>query len=194
MQLPLLPFRSAGYAVLGGLAALTVGCGGSSASQTPAAPAAAQGLIYTAPATTGYKLVRGAASTPTHLVLDLVGPQGSQLKGVVLTLTSDGVRTAWGNPGGVDPYLKAGGVLDLGSGTPLAKSQLAGAALQAGLFQKGSAPAATLGTAPIFSLAVDLRAGAKPGAVPLAASSAQILNASGRTQTITVAVGTLSAQ
>jgi hypothetical protein len=177
-----------------------VGCGGSSttqashsASATPA-PTPAASLVYTAPSAAGYQLVRDPSSTGSHLVLSLVGPQGTQVRGALLSLNADGAKVAWGNPGGSDPYIREGQVLALGTGTKLLKSQLSGSMLQAALFQKGATPAATLDSQPLFSVALDLKAGASTGAVKLSSASAQILDATGATQAITVAVGSLVAQ
>jgi hypothetical protein len=139
-------------------------------------------------------LVRDPSSTGSHLVLSLVGPQGTQVRGALLSLNADGAKVAWGNPGGSDPYIREGQVLALGTGTKLLKSQLSGSMLQAALFQKGATPAATLDSQPLFSVALDLIAGASTGAVKLSSASAQILDATGATQAITVAVGSLVAQ
>ena len=186
---------------ISGLAALLVllGCGGAKQSQdvtsTANAPVKAVALVYTAPTAGGYQLVKDASSSSTHLVLGLVGPAGTQIKGVVLTLNADAAKTTWNNPGGTaDPYIKEGQLLALGAGTKLMKSQLSGSSLQLALFQKGTAPAATLDNQPILSVALDLKAGATPGPVSLSSATAQILDATGTTQAITVAVGTLTAQ
>jgi hypothetical protein len=189
-------FRIAGVIALAGVLAGLLACGGSNSpnASTTATPTIASGLTYTAPSATGYLLARDPSSTGTHLLLNLVGPQGAQVKGAVLSLNVDGAKVAWSNAGGSDPYIKEGQVLDLGTGTKLLKSQLSGSALQAAIFQKGSAPAATLGNQPLFSVALDLKAGISPGAIALSSSSAQILDAVGTTQAITVAVGSLSAQ
>jgi hypothetical protein len=193
------PFRAPGLFVLAGVLVGLVGCGGtrqaSSGSATSApAPTVASTLVYTAPSTGSYQLVRDPASTSTHLILGLVGPQGAQVKGAVLSLNVDGATASWSNPGGSDPYIREGQVLALGTGTKLLKSQLSGTTLQAAIFQKGSVAAATLGSQPLFSVALDLKAGARTGAVNLSSASAQILDAAGATQAITVAVGSLVAQ
>ncbi len=187
------PFRISGFLALTGVLVGLVGCGGAGKGTT-AGPAPAGALVYTAPKVVGYQLVRDPASTGTHLVLGLVGPQGTQVRGAVLSLNVDGSMVGWGNPGGSDPYIKEGEVLSLGTGTKLLKSQLSGSTLQAAIFQKGSVAAAPLGSQPILSVALDLKAGAHTGAVSLSSASAQILDAAGATQTITVAVGNLSAQ
>jgi len=192
------PFRFTGFLALTGVLIALVGCGGSTASQAgpsaTSASASASALAYTAPSSSGYQLVRDPSSTGTHLVLDLVGPQGAQIQGTVFTLSVDGTKASWGNAGGSDPYIKEGQVLSLGTGAKLLKSQLSGSTLQSAIFQKGSVAAATLGSQPILSVALDLKAGASTGAVSLSSTSAQILDATGTTQAITVAVGSLTAQ
>jgi len=188
--------RPAGAAALVAALASLLACGGSSSSGTAQTPAStpATSLQYTAPAGTGYQLVQDASSTATHLVLDLVGPAGAQIRGVLLNVAADTAKTAWSHAGGTDPFIKEGQALDLGTGPRLEKSQQTGANLQAALFQKGAGAAATLGTGPILSVALDLKAGAAAGAVSLSSSASQILDAAGNTQTITVAVGSLIAK
>ena len=188
-----------GLASLSAVVAGMLACGGSSSPTAPATaptePTTANTLVYSAPTVAGYQLVQDSSSTATHLILDLVGPAGTQLKGVLLTLSTDATRAAWGNPGGaLDPYLNPGQALALGTGAKLLKGTVSGATLQAALYQKGSVTAATLGTQPILSVALDLKPGALTGGIALTPGLTQILDATGKTQIINVAAGSLSAK
>lgn len=71
---------------------LLVACGGGQTSGPgPQAPGnVSTGLSYAAPTAVGWSLVKNAASTDTHLVLDLVGPSGLKARGIGFNLQSDG--------------------------------------------------------------------------------------------------------
>ena len=182
--------RPIGFAALAGILVSLAACGGNN----PAATASTgPQLTYVNPTAGGYRLVLNGGSTSSKVLLDLVGPTGAKIQGGLVNLHADTTKVAWANPGGADAYVLPGGTLALGTGTALLKSKVAGPVLQAGLFQKGSASAATLGQQAIFTVALDLVKGAK-GTVSLTSPSAQILDAAGTTQAVTVAVGTLTAQ
>lgn len=77
--------RKLGALFLGPLLALALACGGGASEGAKPAPAAT-GLAYTDPSGTGWRLVRDASSTPTRLVLNLVGPTGLKTRGAGFNL------------------------------------------------------------------------------------------------------------
>jgi len=173
------------------------GGGGGSGNSSPGPASPASTLSYQNPGPTGFRLVKNATSSNTHLVLDLIGPTGTQAKGVAFFLAADDTKVNWGHPSGVSgTYITPGDVFPLGNTPQLLKDKVEGGQLQVGLFQKGGT-ATTLGDAPILSLALDLKGAAVTGAVrfgPQSGKQAVLLNADGTLSDITLSVGVLSAQ
>ncbi|MFZ1375640.1 MAG: hypothetical protein WAS25_03510 [Geothrix sp.] len=192
-------------------------CGGGS-DQAPER-AVASSLVYTEPASTGWRLVKAPESTATRVVLSLVGPTGTTARGAGFILQADTSRVVFGtfaegSEASNTLYIKDGGVFDLYSlpdgspGTPddpiLLGGYLKGGALNAGSFAKQTwvgTPRAV--DVPLFHVAVELKAGTLAGdVVPLTVLKAKILPAefAGNTwheramRPITIAVGTLAAR
>jgi hypothetical protein len=154
--------NSVAVALLGLLAA----CGHGS---SPATTHVAVGLDYTDPDTDGWRLVRNPSSTVTHLVLDLVGPDGERGRGVGFNLRSDGTvkfaKFASGsyiNDLGVFQLTSKRTVLNVIDGTPVTNDVGAivggvkdgGRALSVGAFQKDRRwPAQDLGQ-PLYQIAI----------------------------------------
>lgn len=175
--------------------ALACGGGGGGGSSTPTK---AKSLVYTNPTAVGFQLVQNTTlSTPTHLVLDVVDSTGRTAQGFAFTLTVDGTRAAFGpvTPAGSD-YVKEGTVFNLGTGTKalVGKATVNNTTLQVGAFQKGGTAAATLSaSAPMMSVAVDLKPSVAKGAVTLTAT--QAFSSSGAaTSPVTLNLGTLTAK
>lgn len=169
------------------------GGGGGTSAPPPPPPSSAVGLVQTQGATSGWRLVAEPASNgSSHLILDLLGPEGLQIRGVGFSIQADSTRVAWASAGGSEPYAREGSVLDLGNGTHLFRSFAKGGELQVGIYQKGGQPA-TLGAAPIVSVALDLRNNAT-GSVPFQEGSlaGRVLLADGSTQPVAINLGQLA--
>lgn len=138
----------------------------------PPAPTTSSGFAYTDPQGTGWRLVKNASSTSTHLVLDLVGPADQKGRGVGFNLRSDGSVKFARFPNG--SYVNDLGVFALGNktgpvsiyGGKAAKDVFIsvggvkedGKLLTVGVYQKDRRqPAQRLGV-PLYQVAIDFDA------------------------------------
>ena len=189
------------FAALSGPALLLLcGCGGgASAPSGSSAPAAAYAtvLTYTNPPPGGYTLQAEPASNGTaHLVLDLVGPSGTVAQGVSFFLTADPAKVTWSQSG--TGYAVPGAVFSLGAAPQAFVTQVSAGALQVGIYQKSGV--ATYGSAPLVTLALDLKPGAvSPGSTvalaPTAGQQAVFVDQNGAVELFpeAIAVGALVA-
>jgi hypothetical protein len=167
--------KAANYVALCALV-LTAGCGGSPTSITPIAPPKPPtALSYQDPPSTGWRLVRDASSTGTHIVLNLVGPAGVTTRGVGFNLQR-GTSIAFGTFGN-GAYAHDTGLLELKGGNsnfePYAGTDAdpvlfvsaplpPGNVLSTGIFQKDRSFSAKDATLPLVQVAIDLVPGS-PG-------------------------------
>lgn len=169
-------------------------CGGGGGGSTPAPAPAQPKLVYTDPTSGSYRLVRNAAlSTNQHLVLDLVGPSGSQGRGLAFALTAEAAKATWSKPEAGDPEVVAPAGFDLGAAPRILKVRLTGGTLRAAYAQQGpGVPAKNLGV-PLGRVALDLVPGAS-GTIALGAAECQVLPDTGAPQDVTLTLGTLTIQ
>jgi len=135
-----------------------VGCGGGGGG-APAAKTVADTLTYTNPASGTYTLLKNTTkSTPTHLVLDLVGPPGN-VSGVGFYLSADQTKVTWTTVDTGDPEKVKSSTFS----STILKSKVSGDILQAGVYQKGTTAtiAATSATV-LASVALNLK-----GSIPV---------------------------
>ena len=177
-----------------------VACGGGGGGSST--PATATALAYTDPASGTYLLKKDTAlSSGSHLVLDLVGPATGTASGVSLTLNADTVKVVWVDvpAGGTTATLVQNGTqFSLGTGTPILKGKATGTTLQATVAQKAPTAAASQNGV-LLRVALDLKPGlglAQGTPITLTAdgTKSQVLDGSGAISTITVSMGTLTAQ
>jgi hypothetical protein len=154
--------------------ATLAGCGGGGDSTPPAPPppppvVAPTHLSYTDPTSTGWRLVKDATSTDTKIVLNLVGPAGTQTRGVGFNLKK-GMGLAFGKFGS-GAYALDTGVFQL-KGTNTNFESYAGTAadpvlfvsaplksgdvLSTGIFQKDRTNVPKDSAAPLVQIAVTL--------------------------------------
>jgi hypothetical protein len=156
-------------------------------------------LAYTDPTSGTYILKKNVAlSTPSHLVLDLIGPAATTGNGVAAAFTADANKVTWANVGASDPtstFVQNGTAFSLGTAPQILKGKVTGSSLQVAAAQKGvSSPAAL--NAPLLRIALDLKAAQPAGTVALSADATkcQVLDSAGIITPIVVSVGTLTAQ
>jgi hypothetical protein len=138
--------------------------------------------------------MKDASSTPTHLVLNLVGPTGGSGYGVAFTLAVDPAKATWSDVAPADPGFVKNAAYSLGTGSQLLKGKVTAGSLSAGVFQKGVAGAATPYNGALVRVALDLMPGQAIGSsIPITVSGTQELTASGM-GAISVTAGTLTAQ
>lgn len=137
---------------------LALACGGGASSSTSPAPAAT-GLAYTDPPAGGWRLVKDAASTPTRLVLDLVGPAGLKTRGVGFNLQGgSGVRFGSFDNGlpiqDAGTYQLLSAAADPNEPVALAGGVKPGNLLSVGIYQKDRAQPAQDSGAPLCRIAI----------------------------------------
>lgn len=167
--------------------ALTLACGGAATGPGPELPPASAGLVYEDPSGSEWNLVRNAASTDTHLILDLVGPSGTKFRGVGFNLLSDG-SVAYARMGAAG-YVRDTGVFKLQStyaNYPVEPVLLAGGLKQdgklltVGIYQKDRYWPSVQVNKPVAQIAIDFdpakTAALTPGTViPLRITKAKAL-------------------
>ncbi|MFZ1613395.1 MAG: hypothetical protein WAT51_04445, partial [Holophaga sp.] len=167
--------------------AVALACGGgSNPAPTATAPSTpASGLTYTDPTGTGWRLVKDASSTPTRVVLNLVGPAGLKTRGAGFNLKADAtvrfgtfmdpsvppISTGWPikdtgvfelrNTDPRDPFTGDPVPLDPQDPILLSGAVKKGNLLTAGIFQKDRRATAKDSAQPLCQIAIEFDASAK---------------------------------
>jgi hypothetical protein len=165
---------------------LALACGGGAGNVTssPSTP-----LVYTDPTdTTSWRLTHDPASTPAHLILDLMAPSGASGQGVTLILTTDASKATW------HAFSSGGYLQGLVFSSPLVDvASVQGSALRIVAAKEPGAPV-TYGSAPVLQVGLDSVAGAAAGNVTLSATDGGHLGAAAPAVPIPVQVGSLVTQ
>jgi len=144
-------------------------------------------LSYTDPPpyTPGWRLVKNASSTPTRLVLDLVGP-GDKSRGVGFNLQADPrlrfVPLDDGMPVHDTGVFELRSLLpdtdvpaDLGEPVYFAGGVMPGNVLTVGIFQKDRGVSAKSTNLPVLSIALEVAPGGQPGPLALSVLKARAI-------------------
>ncbi len=164
-----------------------------SASATVTVILAATGLDYVDPTTGTYRLMKNTTlSTPSHLVLDLVGVGAPSGAAIAFTLSTDPAQTLWVKVDVADlEFIQNGTVLTLGTAPLALKGKVAAGVLTAGLGQKGTGSSVALNGV-LARVALELQVGAPVGTGTLSAPKAQMLLSDGSLPTVSISIGTLT--
>lgn len=175
--------RTLALGILAAAALLGCGSGPGSSSAPPPAPAATLG--YTDPTSTGWRLVKDPSSTPSRLVLALVGPSGTKTRGVGFNLQA-GPGARWSAFTGGLP-IQDTGVFELRNSEPnpnlppdpdeyvlLNGGVMDSNVLTVGIFQKDRRVAAKDASQPLLRIAIEPDH-ATVGQIPLTLKKARVL-------------------
>jgi hypothetical protein len=181
-----------------GLALMAMLACSSGSSPDPKPPVVyATSLSYTDPTGTGYRLVKDVAlSTTNTLVLELRGPEQGACRGVSFGLTAETAKAAFVKVNQTDTELAQNAIFELGNTEPkLFKGVMDGSTLRVSIAQKGTVASAKPLNGALARVALHLQPNvARNVNITLTANDARILPASGGSEAITIAVGTLKAQ
>ena len=161
----------------------SLACGGGAGT----ASGPSSGFSFSAAsASAGWRLVQDAASTSTHIVLDLMAPSGTSGQGITLTLTTDTTEATWSYVSGTSYAAQA-----VYPSPTVSLAKVSGASLRILVGQGGATPV-SYGSTPVLQVALDEVSSAASGPVALTASLAGHLGATATPSAITVATGSLS--
>ncbi|NWJ41805.1 MAG: hypothetical protein HXX12_12655 [Geothrix sp.] len=172
--------------------ALAVACGGGG-NPPPPPPAMATALAYTDPVSADYRLLGNAAlSTPSRLVLDLVGPSSQNGQGLAFILTADPAKVSWVQPPNTTGLVQ-NLAFDPGGAVVLTGTDKGGGALHGAVFRK--AGAVPLGQ-PLARICLVLKANAVPvnTTIGFTLTAGNTLSDTGTVLPLTLATGTLVAK